>query len=296
VTHGRLSRESLPYLFIAPAFLVMFLVVLYPFAYNLYISTTNMNLYHLRDPSFLGLDHYRTIFQEPKLYTVFGKTFLWTVVNLFFHVTIGVALAILLNQDIRGRSVFRSLLILPWAMPQYITALTWRGMFNFEYGQINLILTRWLGSDPVPWFGAEHWAFTAAILTNIWLGFPFMMIVALGGLQSIPHELYEAAAMDGAGRFQRLRKITLPLLKPVMVPAVLLGTIWTFNNLNVIWLVTNGGQPADKTHILVSEVYKAAFTYYRYGYAAAFSMVIFLILLGLVILYIRQSRVTEKAF
>ena len=120
MNRGRLSRESLPYLFVGPAFLVMFLVVLYPFAYNLYISTTNMNLYHLRDPSFLGLDHYRTIFQEPKLYTVFVKTFLWTVVNLFFHVTIGVALAILLNQNIRGRSVFRSLLILPWAMPQYI--------------------------------------------------------------------------------------------------------------------------------------------------------------------------------
>ncbi|NNE43935.1 MAG: sugar ABC transporter permease, partial [Gemmatimonadetes bacterium] len=120
-------------------------------------------------------------------------------------------------------------------------------------------------------------------------------VVALGGLQSIPQELYEAARVDGAGRFRQMRSITLPLLKPVMIPAILLGTIWTFNNLNVIWLVTNGGEPADKSHILVSSVYKAAFTYYRYGYAAAFSVVIFLILLVLVIIYMRQSRATEAA-
>jgi len=289
------ERRSLPYLFVAPAFAVMLLVVLYPFVYNVWVSMTNMSLYHLRDPSFLGLEHYRNILSQSEVWRVFVKTFLWTGINLFFHVTIGVALALLLNQDIKGRSIFRSLLILPWAMPQYITALTWRGMFNLEYGQVNLVLAR-LGFEPVAWFGSETAAFAAAILTNIWLGFPFMMIVALGGLQSIPHELYEAAQMDGAGRFQRLRTITLPLLKPVMVPAVLLGTIWTFNNLNVIWLVTNGGEPADKTHILVSAVYKAAFTYYRYGYAAAFSMVIFAILLVLVIVYMRQTRATERTW
>ncbi|GJM43324.1 MAG: sugar ABC transporter permease [Gemmatimonadota bacterium] len=290
------SERSLPYLFLGPALLVMLLVVVYPFGYNIWISLTNMNLYHLRDPTFLGFEHYRNILGEPELVAVFIKTVLWTVVNIFFHVTIGTALALLLNQEIRGRSVFRALLILPWAMPQYITALTWRGMFNFEYGQVNLILTEWFGFEAIPWFGSETWAFTAAILTNIWLGFPFMMIVALGGLQSIPEEMYEAARIDGAGRWQRMREITLPLLRPVMVPAILLGTIWTFNNLNVIWLVTNGGEPADKSHILVSQVYKAAFTYYRYGYAAAFSMVIFLILLVLVIVYMRQTRATERVY
>ena len=286
---------NLPYLFLAPAFLVMLAVVLYPFGYNVWISLTNMNLYHLRDPSFIGVEHYRNILAEREVLGVFGKTVLWTGVNLFFHVTLGIALALLLNREIRGRSVFRVLLILPWAMPQYITALTWKGMFNFEYGQVNLILTK-LGLDAIPWFGSESWAFTAALITNIWLGFPFMMVVALGGLQSIPGEVYEAARIDGASAWQRLRTITLPMLRPVMMPAILLGTIWTFNNLNVIWLVTNGGEPADKTHILVSQVYKAAFTYYRYGYAAAFSMVIFAILLVLVIVHLRQSRATERAW
>jgi arabinogalactan oligomer/maltooligosaccharide transport system permease protein len=287
--------RALPYLFVAPAFLVMLGVVLYPFLYNIWVSCTNMSLYHLEDPSFLGLEHYRTIFAEAELYRVFLKTLAWTLVNVFFHVTIGVAVALLLNRELPGRALFRSLLILPWAMPQYITALTWRGMFNFEYGQVNLILGR-LGIDAVPWFAGEQWAFAAAVLTNIWLGFPFMMVVALGGLQSIPRELYEAARVDGAGALGQLRTITLPLLRPVMIPAVLLGAIWTFNNLNVIWLVTNGGEPADKTHILVSSVYKAAFTYYRYGYAAAFSMVIFVILLALVVLYLRQSRAAERSW
>jgi arabinogalactan oligomer/maltooligosaccharide transport system permease protein len=169
-------------------------------------------------------------------------------------------------------------------MPQYISALTWRGMFNLEYGSVNLLLAK-IGIEPIGWFSSEFWAFLAPSITNIWLGFPFIMVIALGGLQSIPEELYEAARIDGAGAWRRFRSITLPMLKPVLTPALVLGTIWTFNNLNVIWLVTNQGMPADKTHILVTYVYKAAFTYYRYGYAAAFSVLIFLILLLIVKLY-----------
>ena len=287
------TPRFLPAFFLVPAFTVMGLVVLYPFAYNIWISLTNMSLYHLQDPSFVGLEHFRKILGESDVWVVFFKTLLWTVINVVLHVSIGISLALVLNTDLRGRSIYRSLLILPWAVPQYITALTWRGMFNYEYGQVNLILGR-IGIDPIPWFGSETWAFTAAILTNVWIGFPFMMVVALGGLQSIPNDVYEAAKIDGANRWQQFWRVTLPLLRPVMAPAALLGTIWTFNNLNVIWLVTNGGEPADKTQILVSQVYKAAFTYYRYGYAAAFSLVIFFLLLVLVIIYLRQSKAIEE--
>jgi arabinogalactan oligomer/maltooligosaccharide transport system permease protein len=252
-----------------------------------------MGLYHIRDAHLIGLENYRSIFANTELYQVLARTVAWTLINVFFHVSIGVALALLLNERIKGKPIFRALLILPWAMPQYIVALTWRGMFNYQYGAINLILSNWLGLPPVPWLSSEVWAFVAATITNIWLGFPFMMIIALGGLQSIPQELYEAANIDGASAWQKLRHITLPMLKPVMVPAISLGAIWTFNNLNVIWLVTNGGQPADKSHILVTFVYKAAFTYYRYGYAAAFSIVIFLILLGFILWYLRATRALE---
>jgi len=211
-------------------------------------------------------------------------------------VVIGVTLALLLNKKLPGTGIFRTLLILPWAVPQYIVALTWRGMFNYEYGAINLILVKFLSMSPVEWLKSPTEAFMAIIITNIWLGFPFMMIIALGALQSIPQELYEAADLDGARWFNKLKTITIPLIKPVMIPAITLGIIWTFNNINVVWLVSNAGEPSDKTHILVSFVYKAAFNLYRYGYAAAFSVVIFLILFAFGMTFLKRTKATESVY
>jgi arabinogalactan oligomer/maltooligosaccharide transport system permease protein len=168
-------------------------------------------------------------------------------------------------------------------------------MFNSEYGAVNLILDKFF-SVQISWLSTEWGAFAACLITNIWLGFPFMMIIALGGLQSIPDELYEAADIDGAGSWHKFRNITAPLLKPVMVPAITLGVIWTFNNFNVVWLVSNGGEPSDTTHILVSWVYKSAFTYFRMGYAAAFSMIIFIMLLIFSWRFIKKTRVTENVY
>ena len=291
-----LSRSRvLAYLYTGPALLVMAVVVLYPFLYNVVISFSNLNLTHFHNWRLTGLRNYLEVLSESSFWYFFFKTLLWTVLNLVFHVGIGVFLAVILNHNLRGRSVFRTLLILPWAVPQYITALTWRGMFNAEYGAVNLILDRYLGFQ-IPWLSTEWGAFTTCLITNIWLGFPFMMIIALAGLQSIPGELYEAADMDGASGWQKFRHITVPLLKPVMTPAVILGVIWTFNNFNVVWLVSNGGEPSDTNHILVSWVYKAAFTYFRMGYAAAFSMIIFAILLMFSWRTIRHTRVLENVY
>ncbi|MGB9664324.1 MAG: extracellular solute-binding protein [Ignavibacteria bacterium] len=291
-----LSKNSFAYYLVLPAFVVMILVIIYPFMYNIVLSFSNMNLRHINDWSIIGFNQYIKVFSEPIFYTVFLKTIVWTVVNVFFHVTIGVALALLLNRKIFGKTVFRTLLILPWAIPQYIVALTWRGMFNYEYGAINLILTKFLSLPPVEWLKSPFEAFIAIIITNVWLGFPFMMVIALGALQSIPNELYEAAEIEGANWFHKLWKITIPLIKPVMIPAITLGIIWTFNNLNVVWLVSNAGEPSDQTHILVSYVYKAAFNLYRYGYAAAFSMIIFLILLIMSLTFLKRTRATESVY
>jgi len=290
------EKKLFPYVLLLPTIIVMVTVVAYPLVYNFVLSFKNMSMYHYYDANFVGFRHYSSIFTERELYWVFGKTLIWTVANLFFHVALGVGIAMLLNGRIVGGGVFRSLLILPWAVPQYICALTWRGMFNHEYGAVNLILKNVLHLAPIPWFSDATWAFVAPIITNVWLGFPFMMIVALGGLQSIPHELYEAAELDGAGALGKFRNVTLPLLKPVLAPAVVLGTVWTFNNMNVIWLVTGGGLPADKTHILVTYIYKAAFTYYRYSYAAAFSVIVFFLLLGFTFAFMRYFKITEAVF
>lgn len=285
---------------VAPAFLILFAVVFYPFIYNVVISFSNMNLRHIKDWSFIGFGQYIKVFTEPTqpdFYAVFLKTIIWTVVNLTFHVVIGVFLALLLNQkDVKGKPLFRTLLILPWAIPQYIVALTWRGMFNYEYGSLNLIITKYLNLPAVEWLKSPTEAFIACILTNVWLGFPFMMVIALGALQSIPHELYEAADIDGASWYHKLTNITLPLIRPVMIPAITLGTVWTFNNLNIVWLVSNAGEPSDQTHILVSFVYKAAFNLYRYGYAAALSMVIFVLLLMFSLFFMNRTKATEAAY
>jgi len=295
-----LRHRLFVFVLVAPAFVVLFGVVIYPFFYNIVLSLSNMNLRHIRDWEIIGFGQYVKVFTEPSqpdFYVVFVKTVIWTVVNLFFHVVLGVMLALVLNQkEIRGKAFFRAILVLPWAVPQLIVALTWRGMFNYEYGTINLMLTQWFNVPGVQWLRHPLETFIAVIITNVWLGFPFMMVIALGALQSIPHDLYEAADIDGASWFHKLRHITLPLIQPVMVPAITLGTIWTFNNLNIVWLVSNAGEPSDQTHLLVSFVYKAAFNFYRYGYGAALSIVVFFILLAFSLTFMRKSKATQNVY
>ncbi len=306
-TVGYSQNNRLAYYYALPALFVMALVVVYPFIYNVIISFSNMNLTHFRDWQIVGLRSYWQVLTDdtmhlkllgipvPDFWYFFIKTILWTALNILFHVTIGVFLAIILDKDIKGKTVFRTLLILPWAVPQYITALTWRGMFTSNYGAISLFSEKFFDTQ-IPWLTTEWGAFSACLITNIWLGFPFMMIIALGGLQSIPDELYEAAEIDGAAWFHKLKNITIPLLKPVMIPAITLGVIWTFNNFNVVWLVSNGGEPSDTTHILVSWVYKSGFTYIRMGYAAAFSMIIFAILIVFSWNFIKRTKATEAVY
>jgi arabinogalactan oligomer/maltooligosaccharide transport system permease protein len=286
-------RNRFAYLLVLPAMFFISFTVVFPFCYNVVLSFSNMSLKHFQDWQITGLQSYREVFADFEFYRVLLKTIVWTVVNVFFHVTIGLLLAVALNGPLRGKQIYRVLLIIPWAVPAYITALTWRGMFDYKYGAINLMIEQYLHMPIVNWLGSPWEAFSACILTNVWLGFPFMMVIALGGMQGIPQELYEAARVDRVPRRQQFFHITLPMLKPVLLPAITLGTIWTFNNLNVIWLVSNGGEPSDKTHILVSYVYKAVFNLYRYGYGAALSMVIFFILLAFSLVFLQKTEATK---
>jgi arabinogalactan oligomer/maltooligosaccharide transport system permease protein len=213
-------------------------------------------------------------------YFTLGVTVLWTAANVTLHLTFGMILALLLRDPwLKLRGIYRVLLIVPWAIPNYITALIWKGMFHKQFGAINGILG-WFGVEPVSWFSQFSTAFAANLATNVWLGFPFMMVVTLGALQAIPRDLEEAAEVDGASRWQRFRHVTFPLLKPALVPAVVLGTVWTFNMFNIIYLVS-GGEPDGATEILISEAYKWAFSRQeQYGYAAAYAVLIFFVLLG----------------
>lgn len=289
---GRLVGKNTPYLFIAPAFIVMAIMVFYPLGYGFWLSLTNMSLRTFKNPGFVGLQNYIRVFQDPEVLATFIRTIIWTFVNVFFHVTIGLFLAILLNRKLPGKSILRVFLIIPWAMPQYIAALTWKGMFNQNFGAINLMLG-WFGIQNLPWLSDSKLTFYAAIITNIWLGFPFMMMITLGGLQSIPAELYEAADIDGASPWSKFKDITLPLLKPTLTPAIILGTIWTFNMLNII-IILAGGYGNKETQILVTDVYRLAFNFYRYGFAAAYSVLIFLFLLVFSVIYVRKSNIFKE--
>jgi len=290
--NSQLVNKSTPLLYMMPAMIVMLAMVLYPFGYGVYLSFTNMSLTKFFNPDFIGLRNYIRLFQDGVIFSTFTRTIIWTFVNVFFHVTVGLFLAVLLNRKLPGKSILRVLLIIPWAVPQYISALTWKSMFNYSYGAINIAL-KTLGFQPVNWLSDPTMTFIGAIITNIWLGIPFMMMIALGGLQSIDNSLYEAADIDGATNFQKFKNITLPLLKPVMTPAIILGTVWTFNQINVIILIA-GGFGNEKTQILVTEVYRLAFNFYRYGYAAAYSVIIFLMLLVFSLFYVRKTGIMKE--
>ncbi|HLU67645.1 MAG TPA: sugar ABC transporter permease, partial [Kofleriaceae bacterium] len=248
--------------------------------------------------TFVGLDNFvhilsgggRALSDPLNFYFTLGVTVLWTAANVLLHLAIGVALALVLRQSwLGGRGVYRVLFILPWAIPNYITALIWNGMFQSEYGAVNGILSA-LGLDRVSWFSELATAFTANVCANTWLGFPFMMVVALGALESIPRDMHEAAEVDGASAWQRFVHITLPHLRPALAPAVALGAIWTFNMFNVIYLVS-GGAPGGASDILVTEAYRWAFERgERYGLAAAYATIIFLILLVWTVLGTRVTR------
>ena len=270
--------------FLAPAAVAMLVLVAAPFVIGLVLGFYD---HHHGTWQFVGLDNFGEILSgggrpldDPlNFWFILGVTVLWTVANVALHVTLGVALALVLSRTwLRGRGVWRMLFILPWAVPNYITALIWKGMFTGEYGAINSILDL-AGLDNVSWFGSWASSFSANVITNTWLGFPFMMVVALGALESIPRELYEAAAVDGASAWQRFRHITLPHLRPALGPAIALGSIWTFNMFNVIYLVS-AGAPGGSTNILVTDAYRWAFERgERYGMAAAYATIIFFILL-----------------
>jgi arabinogalactan oligomer/maltooligosaccharide transport system permease protein len=305
-----LKRHREAYAYTTPAMLGMLVLVFFPFAYGIALSFTDSNLYNSNQPItevWIGLKNYVSILGD---FSVIRKTdsgimvdfsnfywtlffnIVWTVTNVAFGVIVGLILALILNtKGLAMRPLYRVLLIFPWAMPNYITALIWRGMFHQQFGVINQAL-QILGGSPISWFEKPTTSFLTALATNGWLSFPFMMVVSLGALQSIPADLYEAARVDGATRWQQFKSITLPSLRPALVPAIILSVVWTFNMFNIIFLVT-AGEPGGATEILVTQAYKIAFQKYRYGYAAAYSTVIFIILLVYGTFQNRAAKATE---
>jgi arabinogalactan oligomer/maltooligosaccharide transport system permease protein len=271
-------------LWLLPAVIPLSVLVVAPFVTGALVS---LFVHRQGDWTFVGLKNFLDILlsrdwpitQPLSFWFTLAVTLVWTATNVALHAGIGVALAMVLREPwIRLRPLWRALLILPWAIPSYITALVWKSMFHAQYGAINALIGWVTGRDgpaPIDWFGSFALAFSANLVTNTWLGFPFMMVVTLGALQAIPRDLEEAAELDGATGWQRFRTVIWPLLRPALVPALLMGSVWTFNMFNVVFLVS-GGEPDGATEILISDAYRWAFSRgNRYGYAAAYAVLIF---------------------
>ncbi len=300
---GPASRPA--YAYVGPAVVALAVLTFYPTAVGFFLSFTDRTLTAGRggfDYNLIGLENYFRVFERPEFGLVASTTIVWTVVNVFFHVAVGLVLAVLLNRKIVARPIYRTLFLLPWAIPSYISVLAWRGMFD-RGGVIDFMF-----AGSIDWLGSMPAALVAVISANVWLGIPFMMMVFSGALQSIPVELYEAADVDGLSRWQKFRRITLPLLKPTIVPASLLGFIWTFNMFNVIYLMTQGRPTvaeivgsethildAGATDILITYVYREGFQpFWRQGFAAAYSVVIFFMLLTFSLSYTRYTKALES--
>lgn len=292
------TKHSLAYMLLAPAFAGLAILILYPLAYEVYLAfhdlklTTVMEWRRTGHLPFVGFKHFLKVFTSSPLsgvtfWRLLLRTIGWTVLNVSFHVAGGLALALLLNRVKWGRGIYRTVLVIPWAMPQVVAVLALRGEFHSQYGFVNIALGH-LGIAPVQWLTAHP--FLTCSLINIWLGIPFMMVIILGGLQSISSHYYDAAAIDGASAFQQFRMITLPLIRPVLAPAVTLGAVWTFNNINVIYLVTGQAGGTEDADILVSALYKSAFTYYRYSYSAALALIIFVLLFAFSTIWMKATK------
>ncbi|MEO6082940.1 MAG: sugar ABC transporter permease [Umezawaea sp.] len=286
---------------VLPVVVVIAVLVLYPLAQGVFFTFTNINEANIANPVLdraatyvgVGLRNYLNVLSGDPSYGEFWstlvRTLIWTFSCVFFHYTIGLGLALLLNREVRGRAFYRVLLILPWAVPAFISAFTWKYMFNAQYGIINQGL-RALGVDNPPvWLGQNDWALVAVIIVNVWLGVPFMMVALLGGLQAIPGDLYEAAEVDGATPWQRFRHITLPGLRSVSSTVVLLGIIWTFNMFAIIYLITG---PNPNTRILVTYAFERFFSGASRDYAVAstYGVLILSVLLVFAGVYRRALR------
>jgi len=278
-----LIKYKTPYLYILPGGLGIALLSFAPLFSGIILSFFKVKYGNY---SFTWFENYTDILigglnniANPEgFYYTFFITVIWTAVNIFFHLSIGMVIALVLNKKgLKFKKIYSIIFIIPWAIPNYITALIWKSMFHKQFGSINNFLV-YLGFDRISWFTDTTTAFLANLFTNIWLGFPFMMVMTLGALQSIPTHLYDAAVMDGATKWQQFKYITLPMLKPALLPSVILGIIWTFNMFNVIYLVS-GGEPNSSTDILITEAYRWAFERNgRYGYSAAYATIIFIVL------------------
>ena len=293
----RFDRTLLPPLLLAPALLIIFGLVGYPVLRTFWLSFHDAGLAAMvsGEMEFVGLDNYVTVLSDPHYRRVFLVTAVFGLACVVGTMGLGVGVALLLNQPFKGRVVLGVLVLLPWAMPRVAAATIWRWMFHDQYGVVNWLFTTFGFSnfEGFAWFVSPLRAFIAIGVVVIWQSFPFVALSVLAALQSIPQDVVEAARLDGASPLQRLRHITLPMIKPVLLVMVIISTIWNFKVFDQVFVMTEGG-PARSTEVLAIATWREAFTRLDFGLASALAIAMFFILTLVTIVYVRAIRDDEE--
>ncbi|MFW1684736.1 ABC transporter permease subunit [Vibrio parahaemolyticus] len=303
VQYCNVINAGFPYLMISPGFILLVFVVVFPIIFGFAIGFTNYNLYNsppAKLVDWVGLKNFFNIFQinlwRNTFIDVLQWTVVWTLVASTLQCTVGVLLAILVNQkDLKFKPLIRTIFILPWAVPGFVTILIFTGMFNDSFGVINNVILDFFGIEPKAWLTDPFWTKVALIMIQTWLGFPFVFAMTTGVLQAIPNDLYEAATMDGASKLQQLRTITLPLVLYSIAPILITQYTFNFNNFNIIYLFNNGGPAvigsnAGGTDILVSWIYKLTMSSSQYGIASAITLLLSIFVVGIALWQFRMTK------
>ena len=287
---GTSTLWATPWLLLAPALAATVLLMLGPAAQTVWMSLHDMVLFRPRSRPFVGLANYAAALADPVFWEGLAASVLWVVVSVGLQFALGLGAALLLNRRFAWRGLARALIVVPWALPSVIIGLVWTWMLDFNLGLVNEVgLRLGLLEQPVPWLSQPGTAFAAVVLAVVWQGFPFFAVTLLAGLQAIPAELYEAAALDGAGSAATFRHVTLPGLAGVMATALLLRMIWVANSLDLILVMTGGG-PGTATQTLPLHAFLTAWSGGNYGQGSALAVILTLLLLGVVIAYVVRSR------
>ncbi len=280
--------EMFPYLLLIPSVLLIAMINLYPFATGFYYSLENGTL--LKSGEFVGLSNYLALpgMEDFRHSVWFSAVF--ALSNVAGSYVVGLALALLLNRDMPGRGFFRVALLVPWIIPSIVSIVSWRWLISDQSGLVNVLLG-WFHIGPIYFLSTENWATFSVILVKVWRSFPFMMLSLLAALQTINREMYEAAAIDGAGRWQSFRFITLPQIMPLSIVLWILMTIWSVNDFETPWLLTQGG-PSNATENLIVLAYKYTFARNDVGTGTAIAFVSMLAMMTLAIVLLRRQRET----
>lgn len=295
--------KGFPYLILSPGMFLLIFVVIFPILFVVLLAFTNYDLYHsppAKLVDWVGLKNFMDIVKldiwRSTFIDVFSWTIIWTFVATTCQIAIGIFLAVLVNQkDLKFKKLFRTILILPWAVPAFVSILVFAGMFNDTFGTINNDILAFFGIDPIPWLTNPFWTKVALIMIQSWLGFPFIFAMVTGVLQSIPGELYEAATVDGATVWQQFKKITLPMILFSIAPILITQYTFNFNNFNIIYLFNGGGpavpgQTAGGTDILISWIYNLTLETKQYAKAAAITLILSIIVISVAIWQFRRTK------